>query len=97
MKSVVTPDRLASSRTLTRELQANQGEGESRYPVNARPVLLILFVRVLHLFVGVVVYNPAKSHGPLRRLREAYPGPLSAQRAGQSLARQVRAVLRVQM
>lgn len=41
--------------------------------------------------------EPSRSHGSLRRLREAYPGPLPPQRARQSLARQVRAVLRVQM
>lgn len=35
--------------------------------------------------------------GPLCRLRAAHPGPVPAQRAGQSLARQVRAVLRVQL
>lgn len=35
--------------------------------------------------------------GPLRRLRAAHPGPLPAQRARPGLARQVRAVLRVQL
>lgn len=35
--------------------------------------------------------------GPLCRLRTAHPGPVPPQRAGQSLARQVRPVLRVQL
>lgn len=35
--------------------------------------------------------------GPLCRLRAAHPGQVPAQRAGQSVARQVRAVLRVQL
>jgi len=36
-----------------------------------------------------------QSHGPLRRVREAYSGPVSPQCFGQSMARQVRSVLRV--
>ncbi len=86
---MVTPDRLASPRTLTRELQANQGGRTGQCSACA-----VDFVCVCASFAGLL---PSQSHGPLRRLREAYSGPLSAQRVGQSLARQVRAVLRVQM
>lgn len=57
--------------------------------VNAQSALLIRFA------CFVVGLEPSQSHGPLRRVREAYPGPVSPQRAGPSLARQVRAVLRV--
>lgn len=47
----------------------------------------------------VATRRPAgrRHDGPLCRLRAAHPGPVPAQRAGQSVARQVRAVLRVQL
>lgn len=108
-KSVVTPDRLASPRTLTRELQANQGGRErkregvrGRVKTDTRSMLgLCCWFCSCACSVCVLLHSrgllPSQSHGPLRRLREAYPGPLSAQRAGQSLARQMRAVLRVQV
>lgn len=47
--------------------------------------------------VGTRRLTGRQHDGPLRRLRAAHPGPVPAQRAGQSLACQVRPVLRMQL
>lgn len=65
-KSVVTPDRLASLAHVWPRSSRRIGEGESRYSVNARPVLLIWFVCLLRLW-GVVAQPKPWSIAPAAR------------------------------